>query len=122
VPLSFENIAVNDDTYGTQGENLDQGERFWGVWIANSTTNVAPTDPDKWFPVQVTTPGPSFTINWSLFGGLTPQQQQGDQDYYVFVKFLDGAGNPTTATIQARKIHLEANPDRPSLYLPTIHK
>jgi hypothetical protein len=121
VPLSFQNITVNDATYGTQGENLDQGERFWGVWIANSRTSTAPTDPDRWSPVEVPTHASDFTIDWSLFGNLGDQANP-TGDYYVFVRFLDGAGNPTTAVIQTAKITLESDFTMPTLYLPNLHK
>jgi hypothetical protein len=123
VSLTFENIRVNDDTYGTFGENLDQGERFWGVWIANSRTPTPPptTDLTKWSPVEVPTHASDFTINWSLLGGLGNQTNP-TGDYYIFVKFLDGAGNPTTATIEVEPITLQSGFDRPTLYLPSIHK
>ena len=121
VPLEFQNIKVTDNLYG-DGTGPGTND-FWGVWVANSTTNVTPDNPGlKWLPVQVSEPGPSFTISWNLFSGLGPQQQQGDKDYYIYVRFLDGAGNPTTSAIRVEKIHLEANPDLPTLYLPGIHK
>src|SRR5262249_15809863 len=119
VSLAFQNIHVKDDLYG-DGAGPGTND-FWGVWVANSTTDVEPAaDSGKWLPMEISTPRPSFTIDWSLFGGIT--NPTGDQDYYIFVKFLDGAGNPTSETIQVRKIHLEANFTKPTLYLPEIHK
>jgi hypothetical protein len=123
VPLSFDNITVNDAIYGTQGENLNQGKRFWGVWIANSRTPTPPATADlaKWIPVEVRTPDSTFSINWSLFGGLDSQAKTAG-DYYVFVKFLDGAGNPTTATIETAKITLQSGFTRPTLDVPVIRR
>jgi hypothetical protein len=123
VPLSFDNITVNDAVYGTQGENLDQGKRFWGVWVAVSRTPTAPptTDLARWAPVEVLNPDSTFTINWSLFSGLDTQSKT-IGDYYVFVKFLDGAGNFTTGTIESAKITLESGFTKPMQYVPFAHR
>jgi hypothetical protein len=123
VPLSFDNITINDAVYGTQGENLDQGKRFWGVWIAVSRTTTAPptTDLTRWAPVEVLNPDSTFTINWSLFSGLDNQSKTAG-DYYVFVKFLDGAGNFTTGTIESAKITLESGFTRPTQFVPFAHR
>jgi hypothetical protein len=121
VPLSFDNIKVNDPLYG-QGESLPVGRQFWGAWIANSTTNVTPDNPGlKWFPVQVEVPTTTFTLNWDLFTGL-PVSQEHAGDFYVYVRFLDGAGNPTAKAIEANKITLTAPFTRPTLYLPQVYK
>jgi hypothetical protein len=121
VPLSFDNIRVNDTLYG-QGEGLPAGRQFWGAWIANSTTNVTSDNPGlKWFPVQVEVPTSTFTLNWDLFTGLPVSQEQAG-DFYVYVRFLDGAGNPTAKAIEANKITLTAPFTRPTLYLPGVYK
>jgi hypothetical protein len=123
VPLSFENINVNDTTYG-DAENLNPGRQFWGVWIANSRTPTPPpTDSPSWSPVEVPTHASDFTIDWSLFGGLGNQANPAG-DYYVFVRFLDGAGNPTREAdiIETGKITLESGFTRPKFYLPSLHK
>src|SRR5262249_35657588 len=60
VPLAFDNISVTDDQYGP-AEGLPATAEFWGVEMANNTTNVAPDNPGlKWFPVQ--TPNASNTL------------------------------------------------------------
>jgi hypothetical protein len=122
VPLSFDNITVNDTIYGDQ-ENLDPGKQFWGVWIAVSRTTTPPptTDLTRWVPVEVLNPDSTFTINWSLFSGLDSQSKTAG-DYYVFVKFLDGAGNFTTGTIESAKITLESGFSRPTQYVPFAHR
>lgn len=104
--LSFKNISVTDTTYGGRG--------FWGVWIANSRTPVADpaNSPDlKWAPVAAPGTASEFTITgWNLSRGLTRSQVTPGQ-YYIYVRFLDGAGNATdnvistTLTSQARMLH-----------------
>ena len=114
---------MSDNLYGQQGEGLPSGRQFWGVWIANSRTPTAPTDPARWSPVEVPTHASDFTIDWSLFGGLGNQANPA-VDYYVFVRFLDGAGNPTREAdiIETGMITLESGFTRPTLYLPSMHK
>jgi hypothetical protein len=121
VPLSFSNIAVNDNLYGTQGENLPQGRRFWGIWVAVSRTNSAPTDVLKWNAVEVPNPTAAFTVNFSLFSSLADNERTAG-DYYVFVRFLDGAGNPTTATLNVPKITLASGFSTPKIYSPVIRR
>jgi hypothetical protein len=122
VPLSFDNISVNDAIYGAE-ENLPTGKQFWGVWIAVSRTPTAPptTDLARWSPVEVLDRNSTFTVNWSLFSGL-PSPSKTAGDYYVFVKFLDGAGNFTTATLESAKITLQSDFTTPTLYVPIVRR
>ncbi len=93
--LDFTNINITDDRYQVAGTS----RQFWGVWIANSRTAVA--DPLAtnsgltWTPVAVpNTAGTTFSINnWSLATNLNGSLGTGT--YHVYVRFLDGAGNPT---------------------------
>jgi len=120
--LTFQNISVNDTVYG-QFENLPAGRQFWGAWIANSTTPVAnPNSANlQWFPVHVPTPGASFTLTWNLFNGIAPDQRT-TGTYYIYVKFLDGAGNATVNTLPAAQAQLSAGFSVPTLYLTPITK
>lgn len=120
--LTFSNVSVDDTTYG-DFENLPDGRQFWGVWIANSRTPVG--DPNnsnlQWFPIQVGNPGASFNVSWNLFNGLA----SGDRTtgtYYIYVKFLDGAGNATIGTLSAAQAQLSAGFSMPKLYLPQVAK
>ncbi len=122
--LSFNNIAVNDNLYGKfDGQNLPAGRQFWGVWVANTRDpNTDPlTDPAlKWTPVRVT-PGDSFAIQWSVLAGLGVAPAEGNPalagDYYVYVRFLDGAGNPSKQYVRT-KVTLPADYQVPKLWLP----
>lgn len=120
--LTFQNISVNDTAYG-QFENLQPGRQFWGAWIANSTTPVAnPNSANlQWFPVHVLTPSSGFTLTWNLFNGIAPEQRV-PGTYYIYVKFLDGAGNATIGTLPAVQAQLSAGFSVPTLYLPQIGK
>jgi hypothetical protein len=91
------------------------------VWIANSRTDVGAEDPNlNWYPVRVTQSGSDFSLKWSLFSGLnygTAADKTGD--YYTYVRFLDGAGNPSVAALKL-KTTLQSGYTFPSLSLPFI--
>lgn len=111
--LTFTNVNVRDDTYRDPGDP-DPNRRFWGFWIANSPEPVDDpvNDPDLvWTVVEaprsVAVPGAlgatDYTVtlkSWSLAVGLTPEQRAAG-DFYVYVRLLDGAGNPTDTTLPA---------------------
>jgi hypothetical protein len=113
--LSFSNLTVTDNAYPGRG--------FWGVWLANSREPVSnpATDPDLvWIPVQAPGEGTSFTIaNWSLAAGLRPDQRTPGA-YYVYARFLDGAGNPTDGYLAAT-INL-TNVTFPRTHLPVTRR
>lgn len=121
--LSFSNIKVNDDQYGKHGENLPAGKQFWGVWIANSREDNDQGDTTlNWYPIQVPTPGDdgSFELDWSVFGGLSSAQKAyGDGRFYVYVRFLDGAGNPSDGFVKA-VVELPEDYTLPTSYAVTI--
>ncbi|HEX9373071.1 MAG TPA: hypothetical protein VF897_18810 [Roseiflexaceae bacterium] len=119
--LSFSGIKVTDNLYRPNNAN----SQFWGVWIANSRTQV--NDPNsststlKWYPARVSSPGSSFTVQWDLFTGLGYGLDRGQAgDYYVYVKFLDGAGNATTGTLSTGKVTLTQGYTIPTRNLPII--
>jgi hypothetical protein len=124
--LSFQGISVTDNLYGQQ-PNLPQlaaGKQFWGVWIANTTSPSTTVDSANlnWYPVRVPTPDSSFTVKWNLFTGLgfTTDLRNKPGDYYVFVRFLDGAGNASTESLPRLKVTLEAGYDIPTMRLPAV--
>jgi hypothetical protein len=114
--LSFSNVVVNDNFFGTI-PNFPQfaaGNRFWGVWLANSTQVITnPLDINnaaaralQWTALEVPTGartigtnGVSFNLNWSVGSGL-PDLLTNTQarTIYVYAVFLDGAGNPSFTT------------------------
>ncbi|NOK84291.1 MAG: hypothetical protein GFH27_549313n52 [Chloroflexi bacterium AL-W] len=122
VDLSFAEIAVDDNLYG-QRENLPAGREYWGIWVANSrTADVADSDL-SWTAVRVQ-PGTSFTAEWNLFNGLgygaSPNNRQGE--YYVHVKFLDGAGNPSAETLRSPVINLQPGYSLIETNLPLVRR
>ena len=96
---------------------------FWGVWIANSRTRITNPISDTslvWSPVQRPNTAQNFSLaNWSVLSGL-PLASQTPGVYYVYVRFLDGAGNPTssvlTGTVTLNTI------TKPTLRLPVVRK
>ncbi len=116
-------IIVSIDYDGVQvADNLYPAPNFWGVWMANSREPVEnpASDPNLvWSPVEVTAVNNgSFTIeNWSLASGL-PAEAVGTGDYYVYTRFLDGAGNPSTLGISST-VSLETV-TFPKVQLPNI--
>lgn len=120
--LTFQNVSVNDTVYG-QFENLPAGSQFWGVWIANSTTPVNNPNSSglQWFPVEVRNPSSNFTVSWNLFNGIAPANRK-PGTYYIYIKFLDGAGNATVGTVPAVQATLAQGYKVPTLYLPHVRK
>lgn len=111
--LTFENIRVTDEQYGGRG--------FWGVWLAVSRTPVAdPASADlKWFAVPAPGTSNSFKVeDFSLASGL-PANQVGPGTYYVYARFLDGAGN---ASEGALSVSINSQANRPKLGLPFLSK
>ena len=124
--LSFAGITVTDNLYGKQVNLplLSAGKQFWGVWMANSTSSTATANDSNlnWYPVQVATPDSSFTVKWDLFSGLgyTADLLNKPSDHYIFVRFLDGAGNPSANFIKSAKITLAPGYTIPTVRLPTL--
>ena len=86
--------AITDDIYAASGR------QYWGVWVANAkcvgdTTSGCPTDTAsqlRWGAVPVTDP---TSIQWNLLNGLNQVPSSGL--YRTYIRFLDGAGNASTA-------------------------
>lgn len=102
--LTFTNVQVTDNLYTTPNEAGGGSRQFWGVWLANTTdstiTPAQAVDALKWkaVPVTATAAGTYVVKNWSLATGLSAPPASGTTTtYYVFVRYLDGAGNATTA-------------------------
>lgn len=110
--LTFSNVSVSDTGVGDRD--------FWGVWLAVSRTPVAnPTASDDlvWIPVSISENATSFTVrNFSLASGL-PDADVTPGTYYVYARFLDAAGNASTAFLDAV---IESNAERPKTNLPLI--
>lgn len=120
--LTFTNLNIRDDVYRDAGDP-DPNRRFWGFWIANSPDPVADPvgDPNlNWTVVEaprsVGVPdglgATSYTVTlkgWSLAAGLT-RAQQAPGDFYIYIRFLDGAGNATddylTLTVASSQMQL----------------
>ena len=95
---------------------------FWGVWIANSPTDVAADSPQlNWAPIAVPSPGPTFTVDWSLFSGLDTPADRRAGVYFVYVRFLDGAGNASAAVLKTQ-ITLSSPFTMPMVFTPVIRK
>ncbi len=116
--LSFTDVVVND-TY-TQGSR-----HFWGVWLANSTTQVADplNDPDlKWKAMPASGSGTSFSVEgWSLATGLDSTPAAGPtRTYYIYVRFLDGAGNATAEP--PLELAVQSTSTRLEFFVPVIRR
>lgn len=113
--LAFSGNVVSDTIYPGRG--------FWGVWLANSRTALADPASDPaldWSAVAAPGLTSDVTImNWSILGGI-PAAQQTPGVYYVYARFLDGAGNPTSAVISGTITIDEVR--RPLTLLPIITK
>lgn len=103
--LVFSDVTVTDNLYP---------DGYWGVWVANSlkATNPLTDSTLIWTPVELKPAwrggagSPTILPNWSLATGLRDpatnrvlslQELRNLEDVtiHVYVRFLDGAGNPT---------------------------
>lgn len=105
--MTFTDIDVFDEIYSA---NNPSGRGLWGVWLAVSRAESADplNDPNlTWTPVQAPgTTGTFDVINYSLLTGLTPDLWT-PGTYFVYARFLDGAGNPTPQVL-ATSVELDA--------------
>ncbi len=117
--LSFSDTNVTDNLYRPN----NPGTQFWGVWVANGPRNVANPDPAtlSWFPVQVAQPATDFSIKWNVFNGSPGLNLDQDGSYTVFVRFLDGAGNPSTSIVSTT-LQLDPGYSFPTIHMPVISK
>jgi len=115
--LSFTDINVTDTQYPSG---------FWGVWIANAIEPVSDplNDPSlKWTVLEAPDEreGNDFVIDdWSLATGLTKDQLVAGEDYFIYIRFLDGAGNPTDSFITVPVAR--SNVVRPDMNLPLLRR
>ncbi len=134
VSLSIEGITIEDQTYGEREE-----QDFWGIWLANSEEKITITetaalanqqalDMLDWKPVHVqnaTVAGGNtydLMLDWSLVAGIQSPNYDEQTTYYIYARVLDGAGNPSDEVLGPVEVPLVANPDRPTLYLPSIFR
>lgn len=115
--LNFQNVSVTDTQYPGG---------FWGIWIANAPEPVADPLNDsslKWTVLEAPDerPGDDFVIDdWSLATGLAKEQLVAGEDYVIYIRFIDGAGNPTDGFVTVPVA--SSNVVRPETNLPTIRR
>ena len=124
--LTFSGVNVNDAVYGTTA-SLPAGSQFWGVWVATSqgTTPISDTNSEtlKWAPIKVAQPGASFTVKYPLLTGQVGSSPYGREGtYWIYVKFLDGAGNPSAKTLPPVKVVLAPGYSPVIQSLPLVNK
>jgi len=114
--LRFNNMPVDDDYFP---------DEIWGVWVANSPDRVADPLRDqnlRWFivPANGVQNGTFDIRNWSLASGLSRAQLVAGEDYYLYVRFLDAAGNATDEYVEIRVPSSNLTP--PQLWMPKVHR
>jgi hypothetical protein len=116
VDLQFSNVNVTDTIYD------NNGRKFWGVWLAVSRSAVDPNTASSltWVPIRASGSGNNFVIeDFSLASGLaTTSVTPGE--YYVYARFLDGAGNSTDGFLTASRTITVV--EGPQLRLPLVRK
>ena len=111
--LAVKNVVVSD-TYALRG--------FWGVWVANSRTEVTNPMTDtllRWAPLEVPGTSADFNLQWSLGAGLSASQVT-TGTYFIYMRFLDGAGNATDNVISTTLTIDQVT--RPRMALPFIRR
>jgi hypothetical protein len=94
--------SVTDETYVGPA-----GAKHWGVWVANAVCTAPGSCPAvsdsalRWAPLKTAAATTSSTsFSWNLRDGLAPTAVTTGNEYYkTYIKFLDGAGNPTSSEI-----------------------
>jgi hypothetical protein len=124
--LTFSNLNVTDNVYGPK-EGLSSTREFWGLWIANTTdpNEAATSDKLLWYPVRVPEPNANpLKVKWSIFTGLNIGLDPNKPGpYFVYVRFLDGAGNPSAASTAIKvSVTLPPGYSFPTLDMPLIRK
>jgi hypothetical protein len=120
VTLSFSNIQVSDNLYG-DGPGPGTND-FWGVWVANSATDIQADSPLlNWVAIPAPNPGPTFSIQWGLFSGIDTAVDRRAGAYFVYVRFLDGAGNPSEAVLKTQTT-LSDPYTMPTIYGPIVRR
>jgi hypothetical protein len=115
--LQLSNITATDTGYP---------DGYWGVWVANSRSLITDTLTNtslNWYPVAIPVAGRTLSptvTNWSLANGLTSGQLTAG-NYYVYVRLLDGAGNPSDQVITST-VTLGTAPTRPQVMLPLVQR
>jgi hypothetical protein len=117
--LALSNLQVTDAYPGG----------YWGAWVANSLSPVAdPTTSTalNWTPVPLSgaarTAGGATIRGWSLITrlGVAPRAIPANSTIYVYVRLLDGAGNPSDRVI-TQQVTLPAA-TLPQLQLPVVRR
>ncbi|NJM07791.1 hypothetical protein HC891_18765 [Candidatus Gracilibacteria bacterium] len=105
------------------GVTTSSGRQFWGVWIAVSRTEVAnPANNSALEWIEYETPGDSSSVRvpeFSLASGLDDAEVT-PGDYYIYVRFLDRAGNPTDDALSFT--YTLVNVDEPEIFLPIVRR
>jgi hypothetical protein len=120
ITLSFSNIQVSDNLYG-DGPGPGTND-YWGVWIANSPTDVPADNPFlNWVPIKVPNPGPTFAIQWNIFSSLETPADRRAGPYFIYVRFLDGAGNASAQVLKTQTT-LSSSFSVPTIFVPIVRK
>jgi len=114
--LRFNNMPVDDDFFP---------DEIWGIWVANSPDRVRDPLQDqnlRWFIVPASgVQNGTFDIRgWSLASGLSRAQLVAGEDYYIYVRFLDAAGNATDDYVEIRVP--SSNLVAPQLWMPRAYR
>jgi hypothetical protein len=118
VSLTLSNVSVNDNLYPGG---------YWGVWVANTLDPSLPDDAPAldWRPVVVPNPGTNVTLSrWNVLTGLGRPitDSLAGQSIQVRVRFLDGAGNPSSEPSLKATVRLAADYNKPSIYFPLLRR
>lgn len=114
--LTFTDVKVSDAQYSQV-----RSRGFAAVWLAVSRTPLAdPAGADlEWALVPVPGNSSTFTVeDFSLATGLAPSQTTAGT-YYVYARFVDGAGNPSDGALT---LTLTSSATAPELHLPTVSR
>lgn len=109
--LTISGTVVRDNLYESPAER-----GYWGIQIANSLTP-DPTGANlTWATIPVSGSEP-WQLTWSLATNL-PADELRPRTFYVYLRFIDAAGNPTTAIVPFEVPLTEVT--LPTVYMPLV--
>jgi hypothetical protein len=115
VDVSVSSLVVTDEGYINGSGQPD----YWGYWIVVKRAGSAAPTSDEWLTRGTVVQASGSPFKWNLATGLADTFEPGAQ-YRLYLRFLDGAGNPSSAVISA-PIQIDAL-EGPRLFLPVLSR
>jgi hypothetical protein len=115
VDVNVGSLVVTDEGY-TNGSGQPD---YWGYWIVVKRADSGAPTSDEWLTHGTVVKEAGSPFKWNLATGLVDAFEPG-AEYRLYLRFLDGAGNPSSAVVSA-PIQVDAL-EGPRLFLPVLSR